>query len=598
MDGEYAPRPARATRTLFDPSAVVGGAPGASRDQQHPQHPTQHPTHQYRDRDSRKYKSPRAAPAAHAPAAIVQRRVDSGPSGDSAAPVTTELQPRRIEHRAVPSSPAPPTAAILQQPQTTSASQHPQHHHTHVGSSSQTLKILAEPSTTASYSTMRVLPASAVPHAVLSDAPGSYIIGVLGRKGVGKSTIMNLFANPAAAPGPSSSTRGAPASFPFNTKTTTRGVDMHSTGDGLVLLDTQPLILSHTKKKRVVDTENTPAAVNLSERLALFMFSVCHVIIVVYSGSSLRDDELWAFLRKVEAEKCRLDGIPVPVDDFADYEVIIKGGKRRWRRKYKETKEMQQPADDFGNDSDKNQEDDEDDEDDADDDGNNGDLSDSHSDNEAEPDKRANAEPSTKRPPSAQEHMKTHAEKDVFFPSLVFVHNRAKPAEFATNNYAPAKHALSRAFRSSRLKISNNIIHLGKQFPAIYMSPAIPKNDDWPNLWMIPPFPKSAALESTDNQPTDSKGNKLTLLEKFSDLDFLKSHMRDNEALPARFSVLCDMLRDSVFELPRFPVELLRVHAGDKDAAKPGATVEQSRWFQMSEREWYKAAVERWNSQE
>ncbi|KAJ3228737.1 hypothetical protein HDU81_005957 [Chytriomyces hyalinus] len=512
--------------------------------------------------------------------------------------------------------------------------------------------------------TLRVATGPDAIPSLLAETPGCFIIGAIGRKGAGKSTVLNLFANPYAA---ANNPRFTAASVgpPFNTKGTTRGVDVHSTTDGLVLVDSQPIHLPSQRKssKRANTTSSMDDATlcKNSEKMTLLMFSVCHIILVVSSGNSTRDEELWAFLRRMEAVKYRADGGTQVNDD--DIDALQKPQYRRRQRQRKPTVPLESGAaqpkksathlahegdskngsnaqdESTGGNRDSSSSDGSDSFEDGDDIEN----EDEQQQRQAKISKASVAGNKVSGSVAANVESSRNNDPDIFFPDLIFVHNRAKPSDFGTNSYAATAAAVARSFRGSRLKFSSGIIHFGMAFPRIYSSVVHTSKREaeatpYPNLWFLPSIPSIPSLHllpmgpaptagvTGDTGETHHNGSTTSLLDRISvgfnqgDTNHLKTFLKDMEGVPARYTVLCDMLRDSVLEVPRYPFELpppissvyktvgsLRPNArstADVDGAAEGGQVGKSsfvvgkRWFQISEKEWYRSAIGIWGSLE
>ncbi|KAJ1561165.1 smg-9, nonsense mediated mRNA decay factor, partial [Nowakowskiella sp. JEL0078] len=131
---------------------------------------------------------------------------------------------------------------------------------------------------------------------VLNDQPGCFIVGVLGRRGVGKSTVISSFSH---------------NQFTKNDSHETLGIDMYITSERIILLDTQP-IFSRSALDRIKRSTDVVVPENFAKnpdkwlelnalQMTMFMFSVCHVLIIV--TDSANDSELYSFLRKVEKLK-------------------------------------------------------------------------------------------------------------------------------------------------------------------------------------------------------------------------------------------------------------------------------------------------------
>ncbi|KAJ3257498.1 hypothetical protein HDU77_002703 [Chytriomyces hyalinus] len=501
---------------------------------------------------------------------------------------------------------------------------------------------------------------------LLAESPGCFIIGAIGRKGAGKSTVLNLFANPYAA---ANNPRFTAASVgpPFNTKGTTRGVDVHSTTDGLVLVDSQPIHLpSQRKSSKRANTTNSMDDATLcknSEKMTLLMFSVCHIILVVSSGNSTRDEELWAFLRRMEAVKYRADGGTQVNDD--DIDALQKPQYRRRQRQRKPTASLESGAvqpkknsthlahegdskngsnpqdESTGGNRDSSSSDGSDSSEDGDEIENEDELP----QRQAKISKPASAGNKVSGSVTANVESGRNRDPDIFFPDLIFVHNRAKPSDFGTNSYAATAAAVARSFRGSRLKFSSGIIHFGMAFPRIYSSvvhtskretEAIPHPNLWflpsipsiPSLHLLPMGPAPTAFVAGESGESHHNGTTTTsLLDRISvgfnqgDTNHVKTFLKDMEGVPARYTVLCDMLRDSVLEVPRYPFELpppissvyktvassqrnAAMSAADAGGAAEGGQMGKSsfvvgkKWFQISEKEWYRSAIGIWSSLE
>lgn len=119
----------------------------------------------------------------------------------------------------------------------------------------------------------------------LNPQPGSFVIGVLGKEGVGKSTIMEYL-----------------NTNPIKRTLDTAGIELHITSDGLLLLDSQRIISAPPSKVLHNAPDDDPRYGDLvSLKTCLFVLSVCHVIIVV--GDDQDDDpaQLYRYLSRVMA---------------------------------------------------------------------------------------------------------------------------------------------------------------------------------------------------------------------------------------------------------------------------------------------------------
>eukprot|EP00842_Homolaphlyctis_polyrhiza_P006530 jgi/Hompol1/6879/HPOL_002994-RA len=150
------------------------------------------------------------------------------------------------------------------------------------------------------------------PYRLLSDHPGCFIVGVLGRRGVGKSTVLSAFSRSS----PFAVARSPPQPHPSKSLHVgeTRGIDLHVTPERTVLLDTQPILCVPVAErlKNATDFFGDAAQSMRSETLSqiesikmtMFMMSVCHVIILVSDAPF--DTELWKHVRRAESARNKL----------------------------------------------------------------------------------------------------------------------------------------------------------------------------------------------------------------------------------------------------------------------------------------------------
>ncbi|KAI8844062.1 hypothetical protein BJ741DRAFT_263571 [Chytriomyces cf. hyalinus JEL632] len=395
-----------------------------------------------------------------------------------------------------------------------------------------------------------------------------------------------------------------------------------------------------------------------SEKMTLLMFSVCHIILVVSSGNSTRDEELWAFLRRMEAVKYRADGGTQVNDD--DIDALQKPQYRRRQRQRKPTIPLESGAAQSKKNSTAHEGDSKNGSNPQDEStgGNRDSSSSDGSDSSEDGDEIENEDESQQRqakiskatlggnkvsgPATANVESGRNSDPDIFFPDLIFVHNRAKPSDFGTNSYAATAAAVARSFRGSRLKFSSGIIHFGMAFPRIYSSVVHTSKREteatpYPNLWFLPSIPSipslhllpmgpapTASVAGDSGESSHYNGTTTTsLLDRISvgfnqgDTNHVKTFLKDMEGVPARYTVLCDMLRDSVLEVPRYPFELPppissvyktvaslqrnAVAAADVGGAGEGGQMGKSsfvvgkKWFQISEKEWYRSAIGIWS---
>ncbi|TPX38503.1 hypothetical protein SeMB42_g06701 [Synchytrium endobioticum] len=125
-----------------------------------------------------------------------------------------------------------------------------------------------------------------IPTKHLADTPGCFIVGIIGRSHRVVSTLIQHF------------TQSTPPPAPTATKPI-RGVTFHITPERIIVLGAQQI---HTSPK-----------VHESSRdyqIAQFLFSVCHVLVVV--GDGLIDTEMWDFVKRVESIMSRGRASPAP----------------------------------------------------------------------------------------------------------------------------------------------------------------------------------------------------------------------------------------------------------------------------------------------
>jgi len=124
----------------------------------------------------------------------------------------------------------------------------------------------------------------------LADYPGHFVVGVIGKQGVGKSTILSSFAED-----PENTFKSTPAERAFDHQTT--GIDMYVTAERIILLDTQPVlswsVLEHTL--RYGTTDGLPADIwrdLKSLHSIMFLLAISDVVLVVSEGADADFDML------------------------------------------------------------------------------------------------------------------------------------------------------------------------------------------------------------------------------------------------------------------------------------------------------------------
>jgi len=136
---------------------------------------------------------------------------------------------------------------------------------------------------------------------ILLENVNTFVIGFIGRENVGKTTIVSHFSKI------KSNKRGPK----LISKKDTVGIDMYITEERVIILDTQPILRKFKSEKKRRNYENSvpenyskePDLWNSiqSFQFALFLFSICHVIIAV--SDDINDTSLWQFIKTVEKIK-------------------------------------------------------------------------------------------------------------------------------------------------------------------------------------------------------------------------------------------------------------------------------------------------------
>ncbi|KAJ3091498.1 smg-9, nonsense mediated mRNA decay factor [Quaeritorhiza haematococci] len=457
----------------------------------------------------------------------------------------------------------------------------------------------------------------------LNEQPGCFIVGVLGRRGVGKSTIMSALASsfekshgddgdifPMHAKGPSMSGPHV-----------TTGIDLYVTPERVVFLDTMPIfaqsVLDRYKKDRdretggpivvgsssasgtggngglsaTASTVGAPSALpdSIMKRphtwleihatmLTMFLFSVCHVLVVVSDEPA--DEELWAFLRRVERFKGR----------------VIESQQQQQQQQQRDRVK--------------------------------GSPHHSQKGSSQQPQQKRQAANASSRGGSAgagatgNPQAQTTVE-DEFYPEVIFVSTRAPAEAFSPQSLMDVSERVDKAFDGSKLR-TTGAVNMVRCFPDLYgkqvprpLSRAVDEGEDYddeslPNIFLLPDADPNPGNHPALHQsslpfaPTDDP----------FDTSVLEALLDRHVGLPARAEVLFELLRDQVLEIPRFavpsmilsgPPSIVRKTTAKMTKTTNGAGGQQQRpvvvnipggmkkWFQVSERDWFRSAYRIWD---
>jgi len=133
---------------------------------------------------------------------------------------------------------------------------------------------------------------------VLVENVDAFVIGFIGRDNVGKTTIVSHF----------SKIKNNKRGPKLISKKDTVGIDMYITEERVIILDTQPILRKFKSDKKRKNYENNipenysnePELWNSiqSYQFALFLFLICHVVIVV--SDDINDINLLHFIKTIE----------------------------------------------------------------------------------------------------------------------------------------------------------------------------------------------------------------------------------------------------------------------------------------------------------
>ncbi|KAI8809205.1 hypothetical protein BJ742DRAFT_241003 [Cladochytrium replicatum] len=363
----------------------------------------------------------------------------------------------------------------------------------------------------------------------LSDQPGCYIVGVIGRRGAGKSTILSALAKTPQI--------FAKESTEHQSTHETTGIDLHITPERIVLLDTQPIFSRsvYDRAKRSGDIgysgdilpkyqQRSHEWIELqSMQIATFLYYVCHVLVVVMDNPN--DTEMWDFLKKVEGLKRTVSGAS---------RLAPNGG------------------------------------------------------------------PANATSPNAPQE---------FFPEVIFVVNKAEPSIFSPAAVSDLSESIAQAFQDSHLRILHGTVTMANSF-AMYrtMTNLTSKRPSQlpPNLFLLPRSnPEQKRLDEMINSKSTDWITEV--------LDSMMEH----PWLPATYPFMMKQLRNQIFEVPRSavsPAAIAQQYRPDgpqtasgaamaaataalaAEAAATGAPwMSHRRYFQISEKDWFRSAWKIWD---
>ncbi|XP_077985412.1 nonsense-mediated mRNA decay factor SMG9-like [Glandiceps talaboti] len=145
---------------------------------------------------------------------------------------------------------------------------------------------------------------------MLLDQTDFLVVGVMGLQGTGKSTVLSLIAG--------NSYDDNPRMYAFRPQSRditeiaghqTHGIDFMVTSERILLLDTQPLLSASVLDQLIRHEKSLPPEITTAEncvelqslQLAAFLFTVCHVVLVVQDWSE--DINMLQFILRAEMLK-------------------------------------------------------------------------------------------------------------------------------------------------------------------------------------------------------------------------------------------------------------------------------------------------------
>ncbi|KAI9261704.1 hypothetical protein BY458DRAFT_515678 [Sporodiniella umbellata] len=144
----------------------------------------------------------------------------------------------------------------------------------------------------------------------LAESPGHFVIGVVGKQGAGKSTILSHFA---PQPDKVFPTQSCDQFLQLGHKT--EGIDMYVTPERVILLDTEPLlswaVLEKALRSEVLEGMSPDVWLEMGNIYNLiFLLSVCNVLLVVSEGPRI-DLDLLRLVQRAELLKFNIPEYPL-----------------------------------------------------------------------------------------------------------------------------------------------------------------------------------------------------------------------------------------------------------------------------------------------
>ncbi|CAO3677618.1 unnamed protein product [Rhizopus stolonifer] len=144
----------------------------------------------------------------------------------------------------------------------------------------------------------------------LADYPGHFVIGAVGKQGVGKSTVLSQFA---PQPDKIFPTQSCDQFLPLGHKT--EGIDIYVTPERVILLDTEPMfswtVLEKALRSETLEGLNPDVWLEMDSIYNLiFLLSICNVVLIVNEGPEV-DLDILQLLQRAELLKFNIPEYPL-----------------------------------------------------------------------------------------------------------------------------------------------------------------------------------------------------------------------------------------------------------------------------------------------